>query len=118
MLISRAVFDGVGGFRPIPRTVDGQLLESVAAAGGRIYRTHGLNYLIGRRSVAGHTWQKPVGTFLQGYRRQWRGFYANPLMEIEGPPAGEHEAHGEHGEHGAAGELCAASDRSTARRGL
>jgi hypothetical protein len=87
--------------------VDGQLLESVAAAGGRIYRTHGLNYLIGRRSVAGHTWQEPVGTFLQGYRRQWRGFYANPLMETEGrPPAGEH------------GELCATSDRSTARRGL
>ncbi|GIH89516.1 glycosyltransferase [Planobispora siamensis] len=93
ILISREAFDGAGGFRPIPRTVDGQLLESVAAAGGRIYRAHGFNYIVGRRRVAGHTWKEPVNTFLSRYRRQWRGFYANPLMELPGPsPDGESRA--------------------------
>ncbi|GAA3444128.1 glycosyltransferase [Planomonospora venezuelensis] len=89
ILVSRAVFDGVGGFRPIPRTVDGQLLEAVAAGGGRIYRTHGFNYLIGRRRVSGHTWQEPLNSFLSNYRRQWRGFHPNALMETEvRPPQG------------------------------
>ncbi|GII03260.1 glycosyltransferase [Planobispora takensis] len=93
ILISREAFDGAGGFRPIPRTVDGQLLESVAAAGGRIYRAHGFNYIVGRRRVAGHTWKEPVNTFLSRYRRQWRGFYANPLMELPGSsPDGESRA--------------------------
>ncbi|MBG0820760.1 glycosyltransferase [Planomonospora sp. ID91781] len=84
ILVSRGVFDGVGGFRPISRTVDGQLLESVSAAGGRIYRCHGLNYLVSRRSLSGHTWQEPLSRFLQKYRQQWRGLYANALMEMEG----------------------------------
>ncbi|MFD0887127.1 glycosyltransferase, partial [Streptosporangium algeriense] len=84
MLLSRAAFDDVGGFRPIPRTVDGQLLQSVTAAGGRVYRTHGLNYVLRRREAAGHTWQEPINAFLRSFRRQWRGFHANPLMEMEG----------------------------------
>ena len=91
MLMSRAAFDDAGGFRPIPRTVDGQLLESVAAAGGRIYRTHGLNYILRRREAAGHTWQEPITGFLRSFRRQWRGLHANPLMEMEGlSPDGEY----------------------------
>ncbi len=84
MLMSRAVFDNAGGFRPIPRTVDGQLLEAVSAAGGRIYRTHGLNYILRRRDASGHTWQEPINAFLRSFRRQWRGLYANSLMEMEG----------------------------------
>ncbi|MFF4990551.1 glycosyltransferase [Streptosporangium saharense] len=84
MLLSRAAFDDAGGFRPIPRTVDGQLLQSVTAAGGRVYRTHGLNYILRRREASGHTWQEPINAFLRSFRRQWRGFHANPLMEMEG----------------------------------
>ncbi|MER7207230.1 glycosyltransferase [Streptosporangium sp. NPDC000239] len=83
MLLSRAAFDNAGGFRPIPRTVDGQLLQSVTAAGGRVYRTHGLNYILRRREASGHTWQEPINAFLRSFRRQWRGFHANPLMETE-----------------------------------
>ncbi|GAA3136923.1 glycosyltransferase [Streptosporangium carneum] len=94
MLMSRAAFDDVGGFRPIPRTVDGQLLQSVSAAGGRIYRTHGLNYILRRREASGHTWQEPINAFLRSFRRQWRGLHANPLMEMEGL-----SATGETGEH-------------------
>ncbi|GHE40054.1 hypothetical protein GCM10017673_48090 [Streptosporangium violaceochromogenes] len=90
MLMTRAAFDNAGGFRPIPRTVDGQLLEAVAAAGGRIYRTHGFNYILRRRQAGGHTWQEPINGFLRSFRRQWRGFHANPLMETAGPAgAGE-----------------------------
>ncbi|MBG0827865.1 glycosyltransferase [Planomonospora sp. ID67723] len=89
MLVSRAMLDEAGGFRPIPRTVDGQLLESVSSAGGRIYRTHGFNYIVSRRLVSGHTWQEPLTTFLGNYVRQWRGFYANPLMETGGSEVGE-----------------------------
>ncbi|WP_189242827.1 glycosyltransferase [Planobispora rosea] len=104
ILISRAAFDGVGGFRPISRTVDGQLLEAVTAGGGRIYRTHGFNYLVGRRHVTGHTWQEPLNTFLTKYRRQWRGFRPNALMEMEGHPP--------HGVPGAAdGEAIASKGR-------
>ncbi|MEV8633068.1 glycosyltransferase [Streptosporangium sp. NPDC051023] len=84
MLMSRAAFDNAGGFRPIPRTVDGQLLQSVAAAGGRVYRTHGFNYILRRREASGHTWQEPINAFLRSFRRQWRGLHANPLMEMEG----------------------------------
>ncbi|MEV7005546.1 glycosyltransferase [Streptosporangium sp. NPDC051022] len=92
MLMSRAAFDNVGGFRPLPRTVDGQLLESVSVAGGRIYRTHGLNYILRRREASGHTWQEPINAFLRSFRRQWRGLHANPLMEMEGLSAlGEHD---------------------------
>lgn len=81
MLITRAMFEAVGGFRPIPRTVDGQLLEAVQAAGGRIYRTHGLNYVLRRRDSRGHTWRQPLHSFLRSYRTQWRGLYFNQLME-------------------------------------
>ncbi|MFF5211721.1 glycosyltransferase [Streptosporangium sp. NPDC000396] len=93
MLMTRGLFDDVGGFRPIPRTVDGQLLEAVSAAGGRIYRTHGFNYILRRREAVGHTWQEPINTFLRAFQRQWRGLYANPLMEME-----ELSSHGERGE--------------------
>ncbi|GAA4581131.1 hypothetical protein GCM10023194_11450 [Planotetraspora phitsanulokensis] len=81
MVITRAMFDAVGGFRPIPRTVDGQLLDAVRAAGGRIYRSHGFNYLLRRRNAREHTWQPPVQSFLTSYEEQWRGLVFNALME-------------------------------------
>jgi hypothetical protein len=81
MLVSRSMFEAVGGFRPLPRTVDGQLLEAVQAAGGRIYRTHGFNYVLRRRNAYGHTWRQPVQSFLASYQEQWRGLVFNELME-------------------------------------
>jgi hypothetical protein len=86
ILISRGMFEAVGGFRPLPRTVDGQLLQAVEAAGGRIYRTHGLNYVLRRRNSRGHTWRQPVHAFLTSYRRQWRGLFFNRLMELASVP--------------------------------
>ncbi len=86
MLMTRGIFEAVGGFRPIPRTVDGQLLEAVEMAGGRIYRTHGLNYVLRRRNASGHTWRQPVHSFLKSYRQQWRGLFFNKLMESSPTP--------------------------------
>lgn len=54
MLISRADLAAVGGWRPVPRSVDRALLDRVLTDGGLVYRTHGLGYVYVRHS-AGHT---------------------------------------------------------------
>jgi hypothetical protein len=54
MLISRADLAAVGGWRPVPRSVDRALIDRVRAQGGLVYRTHGLGYVYVRHS-AGHT---------------------------------------------------------------
>ncbi|UBU15114.1 glycosyltransferase [Nonomuraea gerenzanensis] len=86
ILVERSAFQAVGGFRPLPRSVDTQFQEALQAAGGQIYRTHGLGYILRRGPAANHTWQEPIGTFLQRNRRQWRGFRPNALMALDGSP--------------------------------
>ena len=54
MLISRADLAAVGGWRPVPKSVDRALLDRVLADGGLVYRTHGLGYVYVRRGE-GHT---------------------------------------------------------------
>jgi len=54
MLISAADLGAVGGWRPVPKSVDRALLDRVLADGGLVYRTHGLGYVYIRHS-AGHT---------------------------------------------------------------
>ncbi|MFI6599830.1 glycosyltransferase [Nonomuraea sp. NPDC050536] len=81
ILVERSAFQAVGGFRPLRRSVDTQFQEALQAAGGQIYRTHGLGYILRRGPAANHTWQEPIGTFLQRNRRQWRGFRPGALME-------------------------------------
>ncbi len=54
MLISAADLGAVGGWRPVPKSVDRALLDRVLADGGLVYRTHGLGYVYVRHS-AGHT---------------------------------------------------------------
>ncbi|TDD15451.1 glycosyltransferase [Nonomuraea diastatica] len=84
ILAERSAFQAVGGFRPLRRSVDTQFQEALQAAGGQIYRTHGLGYILRRGPAAGHTWQEPIGTFLQRNRQQWRGFRPNALMAMDG----------------------------------
>jgi hypothetical protein len=84
ILVERSAFQAVGGFRPLRRSVDTQFQEALQAAGGQIYRTHGLGYILRRGPAAGHTWQEPIGTFLRRNRRQWRGFRPSALMELPG----------------------------------
>ena len=54
MLISRADLAEVGGWRPVPKSVDRALLDRVLDDGGLVYRTHGLGYVYVRRAQ-GHT---------------------------------------------------------------
>ncbi|MFI6319937.1 glycosyltransferase [Nonomuraea sp. NPDC050556] len=82
ILVERSAFQAVGGFRPLRRSVDTQFQEALQAAGGQIYRTHGLGYILRRGPAANHTWQEPIGTFLQRNRQQWRGFRPSALMEL------------------------------------
>jgi hypothetical protein len=84
ILVERSAFQAVGGFRPLRRSVDTQFQEALQAAGGQIYRTHGLGYILRRGPAANHTWQEPIGTFLQRNRQQWRGFRPNALMAMDG----------------------------------
>ncbi len=82
MTMDRDVLRAVGGFRPVPRHVDARLLEDLRAAGGRVYRTQGLGYVL-RRTAGGHTWDTGLGYFLtrQGLAAQWRGFRPSRLLE-------------------------------------
>jgi len=84
MLIDRSQLREIGGFRPVPRHVDARLLEDVRAAGGGVYRTHGLGYLL-RRTASGHTWDPGLDYFLdrRTVTAQWSGFRPSTLLEFD-----------------------------------
>jgi Glycosyl transferase family 2 len=84
MMVSREAFGAVGGFRDTRKYVDANLFRAVRAAGGTIYRTHGLNYML-RRQASGHTWEPGLGYFVSRARswQQWRGFRPSPLLELD-----------------------------------
>ncbi len=50
MLLARADLAAVGGWRPVPKSVDRALLDRVRADGGLVYRAHGLGYVYVRRA--------------------------------------------------------------------
>lgn len=64
MLIARNEFDRIGGWKQIPQSVDKALIEDVARAGGRIYRTHGCGYLLVRHGDR-HAWEVDDDYFLK-----------------------------------------------------
>jgi hypothetical protein len=84
IMIDRHVLRSVGGFRRVRRFVDAQLLNAVEASGGRIYRTHGLGYVL-RRTAAGHTWQSDPESFRRPeiLEREWPGFHASSDLELD-----------------------------------
>jgi hypothetical protein len=84
MLLDRAVLREVGGFRSVTKYVDAQLIASVLAAGGAVYRTHGLGYVL-RRNPSGHTWQVDVDYLLDPARTvaTWPGFRPSRLLEAD-----------------------------------
>ncbi|HEU5036723.1 MAG TPA: glycosyltransferase [Nocardioides sp.] len=83
LLVDRSVLREVGGFRSVRKYVDAQLLAAVTAAGGAIYRTHGLGYVL-RRNETGHTWQVDMDYLLDPSRvqRTWDGLTPSRLMEL------------------------------------
>lgn len=84
MLLDRSVLREIGGFRPVRKYVDAQLIESVLAAGGAVYRTHGLGYVL-RRNPTGHTWQVDLDYLLDPKRTvaTWPGFRPSRLLESD-----------------------------------
>jgi len=77
MLISRGDLEELGGWRPVPRSVDRGLIDRVRRAGGLVYRTHPLGYVYHRRH-AGHTWDPGLEYFLRGGGTQWSGLPRHP----------------------------------------
>ncbi|MGW5684322.1 glycosyltransferase family 2 protein [Nonomuraea sp. NPDC003754] len=73
--------DAFPGFEPLTRGVDAALLKSRHAEGARIYRAHGLGYVLRRSLSEGHTWQLPLAHFLNVAHNQWRGFRPSLLLE-------------------------------------
>ena len=73
MLIARAEIDRVGGWQPIPRSVDQALIQDVVKAGGRVYRTHGCGYVAVRHG-SGHTWTVDDDYFLDAADAQSAGW--------------------------------------------
>ena len=73
MLLSRGDLEAVGGWRPMPRSVDRGLLDRVLNAGGLVYRTHGFGFVYTRHGD-GHTWDPGVDYFLHDPRRAGPGF--------------------------------------------
>ncbi len=55
-MLARSLLREIGGFRQVRKFVDAQLIEAVLGAGGAVYRTHGLGYVL-RRNPTGHTWE-------------------------------------------------------------
>ncbi len=77
LMIDRGHLRALGGFRPVTRYVDAQLIAAVRRAGGRVHRTQGLGYVL-RRGAGGHTWAAGLGYFLtrRAVAEQWRGLPA------------------------------------------
>lgn len=54
-LISQGDLREVGGWRPVPKSVDKALLDRVLINGGLVYRTHGLGYIYVRHATVPNT---------------------------------------------------------------
>ncbi|KRF34639.1 glycosyltransferase [Nocardioides sp. Soil805] len=85
IMADRDVVRSVGGFRPVRRFVDAQLLSGIEAAGGRIYRTHGLGYVLRRLASGHHTWQVEADSFRKEgiVDREWDGFRPSRELEVD-----------------------------------
>ncbi|MBB4940183.1 hypothetical protein FHR32_004488 [Streptosporangium album] len=81
ILLGRAAFAELGGFPALPRGVDAGFLKAAHAAGARIYRTHGLGYVLRRSVSAEHTWRLSLAHFLRVATNQWRGFRPSLILE-------------------------------------
>lgn len=73
MLLSRAAFDTLGGWRPTPNSTDRSVLIRVETQGGVAYRTQSLGYMYIRHDSK-HTWERTASQLVQGAFEQWRGW--------------------------------------------
>ena len=69
----------LGGWSPTPNAVDLLLLHSLRDAGGGIYRTHALGFMLCRHNH-GHTWSQEDEAFLATAAEQWEGYHPSPEL--------------------------------------
>ncbi len=77
MLIGKGDLERIGGWRPVPRSVDLGLADRLNRDGATIYRTHPLGYLYHRRAQ-GHTWDPGLEFFLGSAEQRWDGLLRLP----------------------------------------
>ncbi|MEV4759700.1 glycosyltransferase [Micromonospora sp. NPDC049559] len=82
MLLAKGDLEAVGGWRPVPRSVDYGLIERLRQAGATIYRTHPLGYVYHRRTT-GHTWDPGQQYFLDSAHTRWEGIPADAIGDAE-----------------------------------
>ncbi|GAA3766157.1 hypothetical protein GCM10022225_60610 [Plantactinospora mayteni] len=95
ILIGRGDLAEVGGWRPVPSSVDRGLIDRVRRAGGLVYRTHPLGYVYQRRP-AGHTWDPGLEYFLRDGGAQWTGLPRHAefgTSDTEPPPTSRWKLH-------------------------
>lgn len=82
MLISAGDLAQVGGWRPVPRSVDRALLDRVLDSGGLVYRTHGLGYVYVRHAPDGsaNTSQVHQDHFLTKTTAQYPGLVRSAAL--------------------------------------
>ncbi|WP_134767369.1 glycosyltransferase [Nocardioides sp. 1609] len=73
MMLSRAMLNEIGGWRPSPHSTDRSILIRVGHAGGICYRTNSLGYVYVRHSE-GHTWKQADSLLLRNTPEQWPRF--------------------------------------------
>ncbi|WP_371780358.1 glycosyltransferase [Streptosporangium subroseum] len=81
ILLDLAAFQELGGFPALRGGVDAAFLKAAHAAEARIYRTHGLGYMLRRSVSTEHTWQLSLAHFLRVASNQWRGFRPSLILE-------------------------------------
>lgn len=90
LLMDRVTVEEVGGFPPVGTAEDTGLLTAIRRLGGRVYRGHGLNYVL-RRRASGHTWDVGTGHFLRPGGERSQGWRPSALLEPDpaDAPAGK-----------------------------
>ncbi|MFV2021813.1 hypothetical protein [Micromonospora sp. LOL_023] len=86
MLLAKGDLEAVGGWRPVPRSVDLGLIERLRAAGATIYRTHSLGYVYHRRPT-GHTWDPGEAYFVDSSYARWPGVPPDAMADEVRPPS-------------------------------
>lgn len=83
IMIDSGTLAEVGGWRPVPKSIDRALLDSVRLAGGLIYRTHGLGYIYVRRGD-GHTAQVQAEHFQTKTHSEYPGLLTHAEFGTDG----------------------------------
>lgn len=73
MMLSAAVLNEIGGWRPTPNSTDRSVLIRAGNAGAIGYRTNGLGYIY-IRHADGHTWRRDDSSLVEGSYEQWPRF--------------------------------------------